>query len=320
MIDDLEQDLKKPLADKEIASLMKTLASKNYCENTSFPKKVIQPFKPISFLELANRNIEKKNDVQTDNSDNVSVDKNFENLEIPINFPEIDNNKNDVEQIETDKTTKENLNLSENFEFIDNSVETNNSEKENIMNDPKLESNNLDDTKKNSNGIPFKEKLYTKDELDNEYQKGFNKGAEELKRKMAEEKDISISEFNNFFSKIKEKIKYDTNLLEKEIKEEIIKIVSERVGLVINETPNAFLNKIKTLSNSINKKSEKKVFKLNPEDFETVKKTLKDSDPNFNNKFVIDQSLSRGDCIIEVGGISLEDKINERYSSKEFET
>ena len=64
MIEDIEEDSNKSLADNEIASLMKTLASKNYRENVTFPKKIIKPFKPISFFEAANKNL-KKNDLST---------------------------------------------------------------------------------------------------------------------------------------------------------------------------------------------------------------------------------------------------------------
>ena len=41
MIEELEENSNKSLADNEIASLMKTLASKKYKENNSFPKKII---------------------------------------------------------------------------------------------------------------------------------------------------------------------------------------------------------------------------------------------------------------------------------------
>jgi len=51
MIEELEENSNKSLADNEIASLMKTLASKNYKENSSFPKKIIEPFKPTSLFD-----------------------------------------------------------------------------------------------------------------------------------------------------------------------------------------------------------------------------------------------------------------------------
>ena len=55
MIEELEENSNKSLADNEIASLMKTLASKKYKENNSFPKKIIEPFKPTSLFEIANQ-------------------------------------------------------------------------------------------------------------------------------------------------------------------------------------------------------------------------------------------------------------------------
>ena len=59
MIEELEENSNKSLADNEIASLMKTLASKNYKENNSFPKKIIEPFKPTSLFEIAKKNVSK---------------------------------------------------------------------------------------------------------------------------------------------------------------------------------------------------------------------------------------------------------------------
>ena len=59
MIEELEENSNKSLADNEIASLMKTLASKNYKENSSFPKKIIEPFKPTSLFEIAKKMFQK---------------------------------------------------------------------------------------------------------------------------------------------------------------------------------------------------------------------------------------------------------------------
>ena len=51
MIEEVEKNSNKSLGDNEIASLMKTLASKNYRENLSFPKNVIQHFK-LSLIHI----------------------------------------------------------------------------------------------------------------------------------------------------------------------------------------------------------------------------------------------------------------------------
>ena len=117
-----------------------------------------------------------------------------------------------------------------------------------------------------------------------------------------------------------EKIFIDTNLLEKKIKEEIIRITTERVGLLINEMPEEFLNKIKLLSNTIIKNSGKKIFKLNPEDLKLVEKIIKGDSALEKWGFLADNTLARGDCIIEIGEISIEDKIIDRYDSSESST
>ena len=106
MIEDVEKNSNKSLGDNEIASLMKTLASKNYRENVSFPKRVIQPFKPISFSEAANKNLKKDN----------SIPENIEEIEIPKENPEsqiaeTENESND--QIETKRENLDELESSE---------------------------------------------------------------------------------------------------------------------------------------------------------------------------------------------------------------
>ena len=169
-------------------------------------------------------------------------------------------------------------------------------------------------------GIPVKENLYTKDELSKEYQKGYSKGVETEQQKFIEEKENLLKNFNSLVKTIEEKIFIDTNLLEKKIKEEIIRITTERVGLLINEMPEEFLNKIKLLSNTIIKNSGKKIFKLNPEDLKLVEKIIKGDSALEKCVFLADNTLARGDCIIEIGEISIEDKIIDRYDSSESST
>ena len=84
------------------------------------------------------------------------------------------------------------------------------------------------------------------------------------------------------------------------------------------------MEKIKSLSNTIRKKSEKKILKLNSDDLESIEKIIQNEPLLKQFVFHADKSLSRGDYIIEIGEISLEDKFNDRYdineeSSKYFE-
>ena len=303
MIEDIDKNRKKSLADKEIASLMKTLASKNYRENVSFPKKIIQPFKPISFFETANKNLQK----------NVGLISDLNEVsEKPEEY---------VESINTEienKSSEKNKSIKQDFNDVDTPLED--SEVKNDLIESETTTSNSEKQPTSNIGIPIKENLYTKDELNQEYQKGFSEGTEQEQKKYIEEKEILIKKFDKIIKAIEEKILIDTKLLEKHIKEEIIKITTDRLGLLINDMPKEFLEKIKSLSNTIIKNTGKKILKLNPEDLNSIEKII--NNETFLEKFVFksDQSLSRGDCIIEIGEISLEDKIIDRYGSNDEST
>lgn len=321
MIEDIDKNPNKSLADNEIASLMKTLASKSFRENSSFPKKVLQPFKPISFLEVAKKNL-KTNDkeVEIDQSNpNKLEDTNDQINQLKDNEKiQIVEDVNDFEELK--KSDKENDDEIKIFEYDKTNSDLKNNQpiKENII--PTNETNNSEKETNTNVGIPVKETLYSKDDLNKEYQKGFSDGKEEEQKKYITEKKNSIESFDGFIKKVNEKIFIDTKLIENNIKDEIIKIVKERTGVLINEMPREFLDKVKKLSNTIIKKSEKKVFKLNPEDLKSVQKIIETENYFKQFDFLADEALSRGDCIIEVGEISLEDKIADRYGSNDDTT
>ena len=84
--------------------------------------------------------------------------------------------------------------------------------------------------------------------------------------------------------------------------------------------PREFLEKIKSLSNTIRKKSEKKILKLNSDDLKSIEKIIQDETLLKQFVFHADKSLSRGDYIIEIGEISLEDKFKDRYDINEEST
>ena len=309
MIEDLEKNSNKSLGDNEIASLMKTLASKNYRENLSFPKRVIQPFKPISFSEAANKNLKK----------DESIPENIEEIEISKENPESQLAESENESNNQIETNIENFDELESLEPDESGTTPNDSlENELIQNEENTSTSEIEQI--TPIGIPVKENLYTEDELSKEYQKGYSEGVETEQKKFTEEKEILLKNFNNLIKALEEKIFIDTNLLEKKIKEEIIRITTERVGLLINEMPEEFLNKIKLLSNTIIKNSGKKIFKLNPEDLKLVEKIIKGDSALEKWVFLADNTLARGDCIIEIGEISIEDKIIDRYDSSESST
>ena len=172
MIEELEENSNKSLADNEIASLMKTLASKNYKESNFFPKKIIEPFKPTSLFEIAKKNVSKnesnvskeKNDIDLkgdlnqqnkgiiENNDNQLIEKPYKENKLTNPEKEI---KNDVQQTDLDQTDTN----SETTQEINEQVEAN-------KNNDSLEKDPVVNV-----GVPIKENLYTKDNINNEYKK-----------------------------------------------------------------------------------------------------------------------------------------------------
>ena len=239
-----------------------------------------------------------------ENNDNQLIEDTYKENKLTNPEKEI---KNDIQQTDLDQTDTNSEKTQEINEQVEANKNTDSLEKDPVVNV----------------GVPIKENLYTKDDLNNEYQKGILEGVQQ-EQKNNEERGNSIKDFDNLIKKINEKTFIDTNALEKHIKQEIIKIASERVGSLIDEMPREFLEKIKSLSNTIRKKSEKKILKLNSDDLKSIEKIIQNETLLKQFVFHADKSLSRGDYIIEIGEISLEDKFKDRYdineeSSKYFE-
>ena len=178
MIEDLEKNSNKSLGDNEIASLMKTLASKNYRENVSFPKRVIQPFKPISFSEAANKNLKKDYSIP-ENTEETEISK--ENPESQIS--ELENESND--QIETNGENLDELESSE--PDVSGTTPNDSPENELIQNEGNTSTSEIEQI--TPIGIPVEENLYTEDDLSKEYQKGYSEGVETEQQKFSAEKE-----------------------------------------------------------------------------------------------------------------------------------
>ena len=212
MIEELEENSNKSLADNEIASLMKTLASKNYKENSSFPKKIIEPFKPTSLYEIAKKNISK-------NESNVSKEK----YDIDLKGDSTHQDKEIIENNDTqliEDTNKENK-LTNPEKEIKNDVQQTNLDQTDTNSETTQEIKEQVEANKNTDslgkdpvvnvGVPIKENLYTKDDLNNEYQKGILEGVQQEQKKNIEERGNSIKDFDNLIKKINEKTFIDTN-------------------------------------------------------------------------------------------------------------
>ena len=319
MVSDLEKTSDSSLADNEIASLMKTLASNQYKENMGFPKKVLQPFKPLSLPEIASKNEESSgnSDIPND-SEKVTEPKELsENHEENITENNLENPSVSVDNeiLENEERNQSKISGSPEIRNLETEVENNNLDDQNSNTEDKQ----FDKSEASAIGVPIKDKLYTEAEKEDAYQKGLLEAKTKFESERTEEQDKAIKTLYDLIKKLEAQVKIDTNLLEKHLKEEILKISSERVGTAIKEMPTEFIKKIETLVNTIKDKGEERVLKLNPEDYKEIVPLFKDSIDLANFVIIPDQNLEHSDVIIELGGVSLEDKLSDRYSSNEKE-
>ena len=320
MIDDLEKSADSSLADKEIASLMKTLASNKYKENPAFPKKVIQPFKPLSLPEIASKatkespSEESEIELESDESHEKALSEKLSDSDEVTSLSEKNTLATEQQNVPAEgDLSKVSLADSSENQSLASSTEPINPEISNSQKEQEL----VNQGEVNAAGLPVKEKLYTEIEKDAAYQKGLAEATEKFQSEKDVLKDTALRTLTSLISSLEEKITIDTSLLETEIKQAILKITTERVGAAIKDMPQDFTYKIESLVNSIKEKSETRILKLNPNDLNEITPLLEVSDELATFVVNPDQNLAPSDIIIELGGITLEDRISDRYNSNE---
>ena len=318
MIDDLQKTDDSSLADNEIASLMKTLASNQYRETTGFPKKSIQPFKPLSLNKIASQaNEDKKLEAPLQGD---MPDQSTQELPLENNNKSNDTSNPSEGELEQVRLTQE----------ID---ETNSPSSSNVSDDegngspseqaaPVVESSDdpselLKQSDPRPVGVPIKEKLYTEEEKEAAYQKGLADAQDRLKAEQESKQDSTLKVLEGLIKNLEKQIIIDTGSLESFLKEEILSIATERAGATINEIPKEFIQKIETLAQIIKNKGRNPVLRLNTQDYNAVAPLLKDSVDLTSFKVHPDDNLQHSDIIIELDGVSIEDSIYDRYSSNE---
>ena len=318
MIDDLQKTDDSSLADNEIASLMKTLASDQYRETPGFPKKSIQPFKPLSLKEIASEvNVDKKlGDPLQDNMPEQSTQ------ESPVenNNESVDNSKPSEVELEEEVLTER---IDED-NFPSSSVIPGDAGMVSPSEPPVPVVENFNEPnelfKQNDSrnvGVPIKEKLYTEEEKESAYQKGLADAKDRLEAELESKQDSTFKVLEGLIKNLEQQIIIDTGSLESYLKEEILGIATERAGATIKEIPKEFVQKIEILAQIVKNKGQNPVIRLNPQDCEAVVPLLKKSVKLTSFKVHPDDSLQHSDIIIELDGVSVEDSIYDRYSSNE---
>ena len=199
MIDDLQKTDDPSLADNEIASLMKTLASDQYRETPGFPKKSIQPFKPLSLNEIALQvNGDKKlaDPLLGDMPERDMPEHSTQESPVENNNESDDDSKpSEVELEEEGLTQKIDVDNFPSSSAIPEDAGMVSTSKPPV---PVVENSNEPDEllKQNDSrpvGVPIKEKLYTEEEKEAAYQKGMADAQDRLEAEQESKQNFSIT-------------------------------------------------------------------------------------------------------------------------------
>jgi flagellar biosynthesis/type III secretory pathway protein FliH len=137
-----------------------------------------------------------------------------------------------------------------------------------------------------------------------EFEKGYNSALAEFEKSMALEK-TSLNELVESVFKINEKTQ---NELETFLKEEIFKLASEFIGMLITEHPDKFLKKIKTSAAVLISETKKIELIMNQTDFKLLEKNTDLKKLDFT--FSCEPELRRGEFRLVNNGSGFTQKFN----------
>ncbi len=340
---DQENDVPKkivPLGNDEIKSILKTQSEavfqdKNLTNNSNFIKK--------SLIEIALDFKSKENNKENlENSDNkkeegTEPEKN-ENIEEISNEAPIETEK--TVKDDTANETNEPHNLLEQSLSEPETVDQNNDELDTNSNDLNTENNQSDNATKTNSEIDNKnvnsqnqdqvdeneiisdtdnkidETQQALDSVRDAVSQSLNKSDNEdenLKENKETPNDVSLNilkdfnQFKNIFSslsKLGEKAIYEA------VQSKIIDIAYELAGYQIDNMPEKYEKKIRSVLKNINCFEDKMTIEVNDQDYNALSKIENFFDSQDKSIFVSNQDLSRGDIILNCDGMHYSEKSN----------
>ena len=138
----------------------------------------------------------------------------------------------------------------------------------------------------------------------------------ELENKQQE----ALKTFQVIIDNIKKKEIVDKTDLIQSILKAVTRLASERAGSTIDETPEAFRNKIVSFAEKIEQESKNLILNLNPVDANLLKKNLAKSLSDKKVEIRENSELFRGDFIFQMGAVEIGDLISEQILIEEQET
>jgi len=135
----------------------------------------------------------------------------------------------------------------------------------------------------------------------------------------AEQKE-AINTLKMLVNNIKEKETLDKSDLLQSILDVVTHLASERAGIIIDETPEIFKNKISKFIDEIEHASKKIILNLNPKDANLIKEITTNPLHDDNIELKENSELLRGDFIIQVGSVEMGNLISKQILVRDQET
>ena len=330
-----------PLGNDEIKSILKkqsetVFEEKNISSKTEFIKK--------SLIDIAlDFEAKSKNDEQTQNEKNLETseqveDINVENNEEITTYQLIQKKQQKLLEEETIVNADENLINSSNTENVDVESNNNNEIKENVLESD--ESDNFSEDK--SSEILKADEINPEINLPGETsqintENNENDNIEETKKALNSVRDAVSQSMNNFNNAVDENLgtndlnptnSQDTiskdyekfqnifsnlsnlaeDVLYDVIKKKIFEIAYDLAGYQIDQMPEKYEKKIKSLLKNINCFEDKITIEVNKDDHVALSKLEKFSDGLDKSIFVPNKDLFRGDIILNCDGMNYSEK------------
>ena len=340
------------LEDSEIARLMKLVSDSGYKKSEDAPTLKKQAFMPRSLVEIAmesQKNREGKENptnVETDLEESMKqkVDENDQGIETNRDnaYANSDSPNSEIVTSETQDTAPSDLapssQLDQDIISIENSEPPKTSDKQQDSTDSltdgevfqasTLSKNNQENENAHSENIQNEESGFVQHtatetnhstNVENDsirYDEGFNAGLEAGRKEIKESLEQNFSEQQNTFDTLITTLtkmnSAETKELEANIQAAILSLASERAGIAISEMPENFITRIEQLMNRLGSSVDSPVIKLNTADLKHIETAKENSETLSNIRFIEDEMLNHGDISISLGGIEIEDILENR--------
>lgn len=309
----LEKD-NSPLLEAEISRLIKVSRETGYKKQDQIPHRDLADFKPMSINNIATQISQQYTQSQPNKkSDNIEKEEQskteLESLQEQKEQQVIENEPSSIEtKVDELEEQKQNVGESPDNTFIEQEALSS------------MEDNNVNVESKQSSQTNSTNTAEDEDPIEKAKQEGIEIGKNLAHAEILKDQKEVIETLRTTINNIRAKETIDKSALFDSILEVVSNLASDRAGMMIDDSPEIFKDKIFAFVAEIEKEAKKITLNLNPRDAAVIKKiskkTLSDEDIEIKDN----SELLRGDFILQMGTIEMGNLISKQINMGETES